>query len=410
LSKRRLNHKTEMKKRELKLRKFPYPYKAGLSISNDCEFTDIDFLDHLLSFCNTDDETVLGKGLALPLSSSFFFFSCNPKDSPYYILDGSDNISSPLWQEKMMRFCLAGYLDTIHSYGNFDTKLLFSRSLSEMALRESEKYGLRFLVYTNHGNANNIQNIGGDAVYHQGDVVGSSAYHADMTLAHGIRFLWSDSFVVEHWRFDFRQVLEMVRKVHLARPFLLLQESYLQDRHPIIRFFRFRGTGRYAPNLSSLGYQLSRAFLQEIIRKHAAVVIYQHLGVLYRSGDYIVPATVEAVRKQPYLLTPLRRLSNYFHDGTVWVERLATFLNFFYWRDRIRVTEDNNIVEITSVVPIREGKILEELQYQTVYVEHDRPLEIICMGRILPFTYNGPDETGRYSITISPKNRENIWR
>jgi len=399
-----------MKEEELKIRKFPYPYKAGLSISNDCEFTNMDFLDHLLSFCNTDNETVLGKGIALPLSSSLFFFSSNPDDSPYYILDRSHNLSSPPWQEKLRRFCWSGYLDTIHSYGNFDTDILFSRSLSVIALRESEKYGLTFRVYTNHGNSKNIQNIGGDAAYHQGDVVGASAYHADMTLAHGVRFLWSDGFVIENWRIGFKQVLKMGRRLHLAKPFLLLQESHLQDHQPIMKFYRYRGTGRYAPNLSSLEYQLSKPFLEEVIKRHAAAVIYQHLGILYKAGDCIIPATVDAVRKQPHFLAPLHRLSHYFHDGSIWVERLGTFLNFFYWRDKIRANQCNDRVEITSAVPIREERIAEELQYQTIYVEYDHPLEIVCRGRLLPFIYNGPDETGRYSITISPKSKENIWR
>lgn len=399
-----------MKKKELKIRKFPYPYRAGLSISNDCEFTSIDFLDHLLCFCNTDNETVLGKGIALPLSSSLFFFSSNPGDSPYYILDRSNNISSPPWQEKLRRFCLSGYLDTIHSYGNFDSNILFSRSLPEIALKESERYGLTFLVYTNHGNSNNIQNMGGDAFYHQGDVVGASAYHADITLAHGIRFLWSDSFVIENWKIGFKQMLKMARRLHLAKPFLLLRESHLQDRQPIMRFYRFRGTGRYAPNLSSLEYQLSKTFLEEIIKRHAAVVIYQHLGILYKTGTSIIPATVEAVQKQPHLFAPFCRLSRYYHDGSIWVERLGTFLNFFYWRDRIRAIRDNNRVEITSALPIKQERAPEELQYQTIYIEYDHPLEIVCMGSLLPFVYNGPDETGRYSITISPKSKDNIWR
>jgi len=399
-----------MNKKELKIRKFPYPFKAGLSVSNDCEFTNIDFLDHLLNFCNTDNETVLGKGLALPLSSSLFFFSSNPGDSPYYLLDKSRNISSPPWQEKLRRFCLSGYLDTIHSYGNFDSNILFSRSLSEMALRESDKYGLTFQVYTNHGNSKNIQNIGGDAAYHQGDLIGASAYHADMTLAHGVRFLWSDSCVTENWNIGFKQILKMARRLHWMKPFQLLQESHLQDQQPIIRFYRLRGTGRYAPNLSSLEYQLSAPFLEEIVRRHAAVVIYQHLGILYKTGDSITPATVDSVRNQPHFLAPLQRLARYFHDGSIWVERLATFLNFFYWRDRIRGNQNNNRVEITSAVPIKEERIAEELQYQTIYIEYDHSLEIICRGRLLPFIYNGPDETGRYSITISPKIKGNIWR
>lgn len=389
----------------MKIRRIPYPYICALSISNDCEFCKIDFLDNLFAFCNTSHKTPLGDGLNIPLSNSMFFFSPNPLDSPYFDVNGKEKKA---WHGRLIDYCKTGYIDTIHSYGNFNA-CEFTPYLAANALEELERIGLSLSVYTNHGTAGNIQNMGGEASYHLGDVPGSSAYHADMTIGHGVRFLWSDGLVMENWRPSIKGMMRRFYKSRASQPFNLFKEDTLQDGQPIVKFYRYRGTGRYAPNLSSLGYQLSDDFFQELINRRGQVVIYQHLGILYKAGE-CVPATPDALRSQPHLMAPFRRLARYYYEGQIWVERLAVFLNFFFWRDRIRVSvHSDDHIEIVPELPMEAEHAHRELQYQTIYVDYERPLRVMCLSRELPVHYNGPDESGQYSITIAPLPREDIW-
>lgn len=396
-----------------KLRKFPYPYLAGLSIASDCDLMSIDVLELLIEFFNTDNKTIIGQGLSLPVSFSFFFYTDDPNEVSYFI--GEKEFCLSPNANKLVHFIKNGYIDTLHSYGNFD-RLSFKREYAKTALEELKKHGITLLVYTNHGNSNNIQNIGGEADYHQGDLVSSFAYHVDLTLSYGIRFLWPDGYIIDDINFNLcdriKSLIRSKREGSINKT--LIVESKLQDGNKIIKFYRYRGTGRHAPNISSLQAQLNRGFLETIINKRAAIVLYQHLGVLYKTNT-CVPLTVHYMKNNKNLFNPFKLLARYYQDGLIWVEKLATFLNFFYWRELIEIKEINTENRIIlEIVPKKMPEVVrsfqEEFQYQTIYIDYNKPVSVICFGEELPIRYNGPDETGRPSVTIEPVTKEAVWR
>ena len=51
---------------------------AGLTISNDAEFMSFGFFEVLMEFLNSKNNTPLGLGLGLEVTSSLFHFSANP--------------------------------------------------------------------------------------------------------------------------------------------------------------------------------------------------------------------------------------------------------------------------------------------------------------------------------------------
>ena len=99
----------------------------------------------------------------------------------------------------------AGLLDTLHSYGGVvnGRGTPFKRSEIEKAVQTFRGMGLTAEIYSNHGGLQDIQNIGGPwctnrsngidgSNYQLGDVIGSEAYHMDLTPSLGVRFYWLD--------------------------------------------------------------------------------------------------------------------------------------------------------------------------------------------------------------------------
>jgi hypothetical protein len=392
----------------LKIRGYPYPYLAALSFSNDIDCTNFRFFDELMRYLNTDDNTILGKGLKIPVSSSCFFYTRDPSGFSYFKNDTFTKSSCASRMEHYLKF---GYFDAIHSYGNFDIHGGFRREHASFALSLLRDLGVDISVYTNHGDAHNIQNMGGESKYHQGDMPRSAAYHADLTVPFGIRFLWSDGCIWETLKPSILQKCKSMAKGTFQKPFALFKEDRLRDGQQIKKFYRYRGTGKYAPNLQNMQDQLTDAFLGDIVNRGEKLVIYQHLGVLSKNQDECITATLDQKDQVIAMLGPLRTIASKCHNGEIWVESLQNFLNYFHIKEHLQVFFENNAIVIKSSVPIKTPQ--KELQYVTVYLGPDQlrgPLQITCNQKSLLYIRNGPDRTGNCSITITPQDQVNIWR
>src|SRR5207245_1300214 len=159
------------------------------------------------------------------------------------------------FSSRMREYLQSGWIDTNHAYGDFDGSGGFTREHAVACYEELGRLGVQLRVFTNHGSAANIQNVGKDADYHQGDNPRSAAYHADLMRANGIEYLWTDSLVVARPR-RFSYLSRWPKKSSL------LSESELQDGTRWKSFMRFRSTGINAPNLSSVGHQLNQINLE----------------------------------------------------------------------------------------------------------------------------------------------------
>ena len=139
--------------------------------------------------------------------------------------------------------------------------------------------GVRLSVYTNHGTADNVQNVGGDASYHQGDIVGGDAYHTDLFSPNGVRYVWSDRCI-----FTFPANLKDMAKRLLKKKSSdsVLFKSPLQDGTSVFRFYRFRSSGKEAPNCSLLKHQTRQLGLERLYNKERIAILYQHPGVFMK--------------------------------------------------------------------------------------------------------------------------------
>ena len=124
------------------LRKFPYPYKAGMAICSDIDGTSFDNFLQIHCFLNSDKHSTLGRGLNLPIADSFWMYDQpDATDSAfsYFDMHGKETSHAPFIRE-MIR---AGICDVMHSYGNFSHTADFSRYLAANARDELDKHDLK---------------------------------------------------------------------------------------------------------------------------------------------------------------------------------------------------------------------------------------------------------------------------
>ena len=390
-----------MTKPEVEVRTLPYPYRGAVAISNDAEFMSFEFFEAFYSFLNSNRKTVFGIGLGLQVTSSVFFYSDKPYNLSYF--NGIEvNALKNGYAQRLCEYLKTGWIDTNHAYGDFDGVGGFQRAHAIRVLEEMNEKQIQIPCFTNHGDTFNIQNIGTDASYHQGDRPDSRAYHADLLHQLGTRYIWTDSAIFA------RKSKRFLRISHLTIKPVIVKRR-LQDGQEFLVFNRFRSTGANAPNLSSLGYQIEQVNLEELYRKRGIIVLYQHLGVLGRNSGKCIPATIEAVRSRPEVfLAPWYRLAREVHEGRLWLPALHVLLRYcemLLFTGLVR-REDNAIeVVIERVIPDPE----EYFQGLTFYIDTRDSVSLIYCGRQIPIVYNGPDETGRYSVTVPIRKKEDIW-
>jgi len=391
------------------VRALPYPYKAGVAISNDAEFMSPEFFEGLMAFLNGTGLTPLGTGLGLEVTSSVFFYSAHPYSFSYFEGAGVDGVKTP-FASRMEDYLTAGWIDTLHSYGDFDGVGGFTRAHAERTFDALAGMNAVVPIFTNHGDSANIQNIGGDAGYHQGDQPGSIAYHTDLLARHGVRYIWTDTAIIGEpasprsgWRrFVPRRVAPQ------SRP--LMASWTLRDGNSMTRFMRFRGTGGNAPNLSSLAYQLERLNLPELYSRNGMAVVYQHLGVQYRSGGKCTAATLSAMVERPEVyLASWHLLAREVSEGRLWLAGLARLLRYSDMLSRLWVEMDaDGCIHIATDSRVADPE--EYFQGLTLYV-NPPAIPVVRFGdKTLTVLHNGPDETGRYSITIPVRKQVDIWQ
>ncbi|KQC12582.1 MAG: hypothetical protein APR63_10645 [Desulfuromonas sp. SDB] len=388
------------------LRKIPYPYLGALSISNDIELMRMDFFEELMKFLNTNRKTLLGDGLNLEVTSSLFFFSVNPYNFSYFS-SGYPKFTKSQYASRLNEYLKSKLIDTNHSYGDFDGKGGFIREYAVQCYNILNEIGVELKIFTNHGGEENNQNIGKDALYHLGDVKESKAYHADLMKKHGVQYVWTDSCILsekkERFNYFFIPLKNSKRKN-------ILEDIELQDGSKFKSFIRFRSTGLNAPNLSSLDYQLKRINWEKFYTENDVIIIYQHMGVLNKLGGECYPSTIDDVKRRPEIyLRPFYFLAKENKMGKLWISSLYKLLNYIDMINNVEINYNikENIYRIEYMNDVEKPEIF--FQGLTVYVNPQKPLKIYYKNKELFFSINGPDETGKYSVSIPLKTFGDIW-
>lgn len=402
---------------EVVMRKFPYPYKAALTICSDIDqtFSVEEFLK-IQRFLNSKDSTSMGPGIGLEIGNSFFMFEPNRHFS-YFSNKKKD-------QEVIREYIKNGLIDCMHSYGE---KHDFSREDAKRSIMELNKLNSNIDVWIDH--SYEVDNLGNDITGGMGDVKGSIVYHSDLIVEYGFKFFWLGrlSSVIVQERpikldmfisiFDSDHILNssinMVKefakhilavfgykKYAMHKDYRVVKVKSLRDGQRVFEFIRcsghWRGVGEGADS-KGLAYMLSKGNLKSLIKNHGYTIIYTHLGKNSDCKDVIAKETQEA----------LWNLSSEYKSGNIYVTTTSKLLNYNIRRKYLKwekeVSSDFTYIKISGVHdPLSCRDFMpdsKQLQGITFYVpEPGKTRVFLGTEEIRNMQINPPDCIGRKSI------------
>ena len=344
------------------IRRAPWPYRAMLAICSDLDETpDAGVYLEIARFLNTTETTAMGPGVGLEVGNTIFF-DMAPGQFAYWTTDDAG-------RELVRTLVASGHIDAIHSWGDLATE----RRHAERNLAELERHGCRLEVWIDHSKA--ASNFGPDLMCGTGDLPGAPAYHADLTLAHGVRYVWrgrttgltgqdapvrpgSFAPILQPRRAftSARSVLKEAVKVALGRLGHPRWQMYganrvcrpctLRNGLPAWEFLRsnpsWGGPGESA-TAEGIGEVLTTRMLDRLVACEGVAVVYTHLG---KVRDRKRP--LAAVSEQAF-----RKLARRRDEGKLFVTTTQRLLRYLTVRDSLRcrsVLEGDRVVVILEAV------------------------------------------------------------
>jgi len=406
-------------KDKVALRKFPYPYKAALTISSDIDGTTTkeEFLE-IQKFLNTKEETSMGKGVGLEIGNSFVMYA--PPTFAFSYFSGNPGNAQII--EKFIR---AGYIDFLHSYGE---KTDFTRKDAIKAIKELSDNQYKVDVWVDH--AKTPDNLGDDRTFGLGDHPESTAYHSDLTLAYGIKFVWLGRVTMVIGQslpitlktfssvYDSRHPVDSLKnmvkefaknvlavfgnkKYAMHKSYDLVRIAKLDDGQKVYEFLRFdnywKGVATGATS-KRLAYVISKRTLDRLKKVNGYMIVYTHLGKNSDSSQVIAKETQIA----------LRDLASEYERGNIYITTTSKLLNYYvnhkYLNWSYKTKDNEIIITITGVEDPVFGSFvptIQDLQGITFYVpDKDKTRIYINDKEIVNIQRNPPDHRARESITI----------
>lgn len=380
------------------LRAFPWPYRAMLAICNDIDDETPAHFAALHQFLNTREMTPVGRGLGLDIADSFWFYAprpaeADPAEAQLAVFAGLDWRRRSPYADKLLEYIRCGWIDTLHSYGNFSRIApnrpdRFSRAHAEQALALLREEGIPVSVWSNHGDSCNIQNIEKDDDM-PGDVPAHPAYHADLLTPAGVRFIWSTQ-MSEEFRRERVLTLGQLRDGQKIWKFSRQDIAYREDAEQLKAQFgavtrdTTKGPMAVVWHPALLHVQLSTESLAELVARGGYAIIGQHLG--YRGpgaapDEVLPPKAVEA----------LYRLKALQDAGGILVARTARLLEYAAVREGLRYVtattgEGVTVIDITGIDdPVGGARLLDTERLRGITFEvADGVGELRLRGRPIP--------------------------
>ncbi len=396
------------------LRRFPYPYQAMLAICSDLDETpDAEVYGQLMRYMNTTELTAMGPGAGLEVGNTIYFDM--PADQFAYW--NTDDAGRAMVRA-MMR---SGHIDCLHSFGD----LASTRAQAGKALDELTRHDCRLKVWVDHAVA--ATNFGADIMAGHGDVPGDPAYHADLTCAYGVRYVWRGrvtsvtgqnvparlSGIVDsaHAMPSVKTAAKEAIKRVMARGGggkyamhsgnRLMRLAKLRDGREVIEFIRCNphwGGVSSADTASGFGEVVTESFLRRLIEREGTCILYTHLGKIPDRTEPFPAAT----------RTAFQRLARLHREGRLLVTTTRRLLDYHRASAAAVVSERRDADGgVTIAVDVRgwskgQGTIPgEELDGLTVYADEPEKVRLEVNGRAAEdLVVNPADSTGRRSVSL----------
>jgi hypothetical protein len=388
------------------IRRFPYPYRAMLSVSTDLDETpDRDVYWKTMCFLNTEEAMGGDPGVALEVANSVYF-DMAPDQFAYW---NTDDAGRGMLRDLMR----SGHVDSIHSFGDLAvTRADCARTLDDLA-----RHDCRLTVWTDHAVA--PSNFGPDIMRGSGDVPGSPVFHADLSHGYGIRHVWRGRITSvtgqgvrrrlggildpAHPKASAMTLAKEAAKGVLARlgspkyaphpQNRVLQPATLRSGQRVWEFLRSNpswGGVSHQETAPGFGGVVTPRMLDRLVHREGACVLYTHLGKVLDRKEPLPPATRRGFAE----------LAQEHRAGRVLVTTTRRLLDYFAMREELTATVDP---QGAIHLALRQGSDLGQgaLQGLTVYVDGTGPRTATLHGRALPaLRENPPDHTGRRSVSV----------
>ena len=395
-------------------RPLPYPYRAMLAICSDLDETpNRNVYREIMRFLNTYEETTMGPGVGLEVGNSIYF-DMPPGQFAYWNTND--------FGRKMVRTLIrSGHIDCLHSYGDLATK----RKHAIRALDELNHYDCKLEVWVDHGTV--AANFGSDIMQGHGDEPGHEAYHADLTIDYGVKYIWCGRVTsitgqdiparfggIFNWKHPVRSgrtLLKEAAKQKLAQkgngkyamhgPNETLRPTVLRDGSPVYEFMRCNphwGGVSSCDQGRHIDEVLTDEMLNRLIGRGGTCVLYTHLGKIDNPKIPFNDTAIEA----------FRRLAEAFRSGRILVTTTRRLLGY---RRAVREITFNSLsnknglyIDLnTRAVENSIGKpTADDLDGLTFYVPDPAATYVKIDGeKVTGLKRNPPDHTGRPSVSLA---------
>ncbi len=398
--------------RSVGLRPFPYPYRSALAICSDLDETpDTAGYLEMMRFLNTSSPTVCGHGVGLEVGNSIYF-DMPPEQFSYWNTDDAG-------RAKVRALMQSGHVDCLHSFGDLAT----TREHAARALEDLERHGCRLRVWIDHAVA--PSNFGRDVMKGEGDIEAARAYHADLTCAFGIEYVWRGRVTSVLGQNQPRSLAGIANPRHpISSSVTILKESakgalaglgnrkyaphaanqvlwpdQLRSGQRVYEFLRSNpswGGVSWNETADGFGEVVTAAFVKTLLDREATCILYTHLGKMQTHSGPLKPATRGA----------FERLGAAFSEGELLVATTCRLLDYSrvirecVWSAR----EDSEGTRIDVNMSSACGRSYDPrwMSGLTFYVDHPDRTSLAVNGVPWagPLASNPPDRTGRASVSI----------
>jgi len=399
---------------DVQLRQLPYPYRAMLAICSDLDETPgRSVYWEIMRFLNTTEETAMGSGVGLEVGNSIYF-DMPPGQFAYWNTDEAG-------REMVRTLIHSGHIDCLHSYGDLAT----TRNHAERALEELISHDCKLEVWIDHGTA--ATNFDPDIMQGHGDELDNKAYHADLTIDYGIKYVWrgrvtsitgqdvpARSTGIYKWSHPIasgRTLLKEAAKRRLARTGNMkyamhglnktLHPIVLRDEKPVYEFMRCNphwGGVSSCDQGRHIGKVLTDEMLDRLCKRGGTCILYTHLGKI---NDPSVPFDAEVTEA-------FRWLAEAFRSGSILITTTRRLLG--YCRAVREISFDSSWDSKGLHIKLRtksSESITGELSSMdlcglTFYVSTPEKTRMTVDGcEIANLIHNKPDHTGQPSVSLA---------
>ncbi|AGH80220.1 hypothetical protein PCNPT3_01390 [Psychromonas sp. CNPT3] len=388
------------------LRKYPFPYQSMLAICSDLDETPNKAVYfETIRYLNTDQDTLLGKGVNLEVGNSIYFSM--PEDQFSYLNTDAQG------RLRIHQLIASGHIDCLHSFGDF----VSSRE-------EIQKYwqilrhGSRHIeVWIDH--AQSPSNFDTQIMHGLGAIYSSKLYHCDITCqSGGLAFIWkgrvtsvvaqnsahsiagifnpkkmSTSFktmALEKLKYIFGVFGSKKYRMHQRND--VLRKTHLHDGTKVYEFMRsnpsYAGVSRFDCT-RGIHKVLNKRMLDTLVKKQGVSILYTHLGKIFSIESPFIDVTRQA----------FELLASYAQNKKILVASTRRLLGYLRTQK-----ESSYYIEHrgeTTIIHLNTPYQGEDISGLTWYVKYPENVQLYINDvRFLNLQINVADQSGQLSVSI----------